>query len=230
MPTRRQFIAGTVTAGAAILGASVATADRYETQPDDVTIEGYGAVPGAIERYQPLLYLTDETVTPTQFSWRATSDEYEYDWYCYWAYYTAQQGTAESDSHIPDREPIYIGVADGQPEKAIFSDYHHAARIDTSPQVYNDTHWRYRVINPWHGVAETDQAGEFVGLRDLTEIYDDWLANGWGVDRRSVTDPPHVEQRGNWWPEENQRDHRLAVLWHNLGVPLSNPFRLDDWS
>lgn len=42
-----------------------------------------------------------------------------------------------------------------------------------------------------------------------------------------LVDPAIVEDRGNWWPEEDQRNHRLAVLWHDLGVGF-NPFRLDD--
>lgn len=230
MPTRRQFLTTAATAG--VLGSTYAgpAAAEYAEQPDHVTIKGYDEATAAIETYQPLLDLSNVSVTPSrQYAWRVTSDEYDADWYCYWAFYSAQQGATSEDSHLPDREPLYVAVTDDGVDRVIHSEWHYSAAVDDDPSLYQDTHPRFRVIEPWHGTTPTTTNGEFVTLGDMTDVYADWLVNSWSVHRPSVVDPSIVEDRGNWWREDDQFNHRLAVLFYELtdGGFVPETFRLD---
>lgn len=230
MPTRRQFLTSVAAAGAVGSTYVGPAAAEFSEQPDHVTIDGLDEARADIETYQPLLDLSAVRVRPTDlYAWKITSPEYDYDWYCYWAFYTAQQGVSAEDSHLPDREPVYVAVADGAVDHIIVSDWHYAAQVVSDPPLYQSTHPKLAVIRPWHGTRTTTTDGEFVSLADMKATYPDWLVNGWGVDRESVVNPPIVADRGNWWPEDQQTDHRLAVLWHNLGITSFNPFRIDDW-
>ncbi|WP_135306372.1 twin-arginine translocation signal domain-containing protein [Haloarcula amylovorans] len=234
MPTRRQFLTGVGSAAVAVATSSTATAqtdESFSEQPDHVTINGLDEERTAIERYRPLLDLSNVEVRPTDLhAWEVVSEEFDYDWYCYWAFYTAQQGVRSEDSHLPDREPVYVAVEDGSVDHIIVSDWHYAAEVIEDPELYETTHPRLRVIEPWHGTTPTDSGGEFVSLANMKSTYPDWLANGWNVDRRSVVDPPTAEERGNWWREDDQFNHSLAVWWHDLSVPFDwNPFTIEGW-
>ncbi|NLV14372.1 hypothetical protein [Haloarcula argentinensis] len=226
--TRRELITGGAVA-AGLISAAQQVRAAFSEQPDHVTIDGYDDAKADIETYQPLLDLSNLEVRPNrQYAWRARSEEYGADWYCYWTFYTDQQGIDEADSHLPDREPVYVAVSDGAVDRVVYSTWHYAAETDDDPSQYDSTHPRLQVIAPWHGHQPSESGGEFVTLDDLSGVYGDWLANGWGVDRRSVVDPPHAEDRGNWWPESQQRDHKLAVWFHELtGGWVPDTFRLD---
>ncbi len=143
-------------------------------------------------------------------------------------FYAVQTGASEEDSHLPDREPVYVGVADGTVETVVTSDWHYSVNQIDDPNLYENDHPRLRVIAPWHGMVDTDSGGTFVTLADMTSVYSDWLVNGWSVNREAVVNPPTAIENGNWWREDDQTNHRLAVLWHDYGFG-ANPFRLDDW-
>jgi len=231
MPKRRAFLKSIATVGGLAAAYSGPAAAEFEEQPDDVTITGLPNARTDIETYQPLLDLSNVRVRPSDlYAWKIVGDNYEMDaWYCYWAFYTAQQGVSGEDSHLPDREPVYVAVDDGAVDHIVISDWHYAANVISDPPLYQSTHPKLSVIRPWHGTQTTTSEGEFVSLADMKDEYPSWLVNGWGVDRESVVNPPIVEDRGNWWPEDDQRNHSLAVFWHDLGITSFNPFRLDDW-
>jgi hypothetical protein len=171
MPTRREFLGTAVTATAATLLPGLASAE-YAEQPDHVTIKGNDEVPNEIETYRPLLDLSNVSVTPSRlYAWKVTSDEYDADWYCYWAFYSAQQGVSGGgeDSHLPDREPIYLAVTDDGVDRVIHSEWHYSVAIDDNPSLYQDTHPRLRVIEPWHGTTPTE-----TNLPKRTPEISDW--------------------------------------------------------
>ncbi len=131
--------AGATAAAAAMLPTAAA---QYPEQPDDVTITGYDDATADIEQYQPLLDISDLEVEPSRLNaWRVTSDDYEYDWYCYWVFYAVQTGASEEDSHLPDREPVYVGVSEGSVETVVTSDWHYSVnQIDDPTCTKTTTH------------------------------------------------------------------------------------------
>ena len=230
MPSRRAILRSVATVGGLAAVYSGPAAAEFDEQPDHVTIYGLDEARSDIETYQPLLDLSALEIRPSNnYAWKITSDEYDYDWYCYWTFYQAQSGTTAEDSHLPDREPVYVAVDTGEVDHIVISDWHYSAQVVDDPSLYESTHPKLEVIRPWHGTRTTTSEGEFVSLADMKDEYPSWLVNGWNVHRRSVVDPPTAERRGNWWREDDQTNHRLAVLWHELSIP-GNPFRLDDWN
>lgn len=214
--TRRQFVTGGAVTAAAALFPTPAAA-QFSGQPSDVTITGLNDARTEIETYQPLLDLSNLEVRPSkQYAWKATIEDSEFDYYSYWSFYAQQDGVSgDVDSHLPDREGAVVAVGDDGVDRAIYTTWHYAAETQQDPSLYDGTHPRLEVISPWHGHTPTTASGEFVELGDLEAEYSDWRANGWGVDEQAVLDPEFAESRGNWWPEEDQRNHRLAVLFHD---------------
>lgn len=230
---RRTFLS---TAGAAaaslVTVGQVSAAEKYSEQPDNVTLTGYSNAKADIKKYRPLLVLRDLDVRPTAlYAWRATSEDYDLDWYSYWAFYQVQFGHTDDDSHLPDREPIYVGVEDsGSVVRVLYSKGHYAKATDSDPSLYEKTHPRLYVVNPHHHYERTEDDGEFVDLGDMDSVYSDWLTNGWSVSRTAVVDPASMTNRDTWWPDTREAsfDHRLATLWSGIDIPyidISNPFR-----
>lgn len=234
MMTRRQFLA-TLTSAAAAAGSTMVAGAQFSEQPDHVTISGLSDAQSEIEQYQPLVDYRRLEIEPTAvYGWRATSNEYDYDWYSYWHWYVKQDAPSNVATHLPDREPITVAVDPGNGvDHVVYSQWHYSAGVDTTPTLYQGTHPNYRSIYPYHHFEPTSsERGQLLTLSDFTDTYDDWLVNGWNVNRRAVVDPPFAEERENWWREDDQFNHRLAVRFHeaNEMVPinLGNPFRLDD--
>jgi hypothetical protein len=202
---RRQFLASTaaVVGGLSAANSTAAAADPYAEQPDHVTL----AYPESrLQDYQPLLVTSHLDIPPDYlYAWEASSPERDTDVLCYWAWYTAgQRGVAgQADSHVPDREGLYVFVSeDGSVEKVVMDGYHYlAATVPGDTLTYSDsTQPRIHVIEPWHNYRTTTTPGEDVELRDLRDIYPAWLDNGWEVDREAVVDPWTIQTKGDWWP------------------------------
>lgn len=237
---RRQLLrraAGTAT-GLSIASAAsggVQTAEnRYQSQPDHVTLSGNEA---RLRAYRPLLDLravpTSLTTELTMYGWIAESDRHTTDCYVYFGWYPFQDGLADADSHVPDREPIYLFVnsGTGAVERVTYDAYHYLAYTDLGPRLYRDTHPYLRVIAPWHPYrrpspsAATDSA-QFVETRSLHERYQAWLESGWRVHRPAVVDPWSIATRRHWWAGSlsGTVEHQLAQtslgINNTLGVSL----------
>jgi len=230
---RRQFIASAGGLVTAVGLGPPASARQFSEQPDHVTLTGYDDAPDDIDQYRPMLDLSDLEVDPSRiYAWRATSPEYDADWYCYIAYYAAQYGVEDADSHYPDREPVYVAVDGGDVDRVLYSEYHYSVGVDDDPALYEGSHPKFGVQRRWHQHFTTEANGTLGVTRgDLTDVYPDWLTNGWRVNRSAVVDPASVESRETWWPDTRaaQTDHTLARAYGSINdrlpVDIGNPFR-----
>lgn len=205
MPTRRAVLAGIATGVAGSVG--MVSASHPDTQPGHVTIT-YDQ--DALHTYRPKLKLEqdDEDALLGLHGWIAKSNEYDYDWYVYFAEYSHQEGATSYDSHLSDREPAYVGVDPdtGDVQRLVYSGYHWlAARAQGSAIPMDDTHPALRVINPWHHYTLSDpDRGRLYEVKDLNEVFEAWLSNGLEDDLafRSVTGPATMRERSNWWQDD----------------------------
>lgn len=201
---RRQFLQtlGGAAAAATVSQSAQAQTEAYAAKPDHVTLTGYDEIPAEIEQYQPRTVTRTLDITPSAaYAWRATSPEYEYDWYCYWYWYPAgQTGLSEADSHVPDREPVYVAVdASGDVRRVLYDQTHYLVGRADAPTLDAD-HSLLHIVNPWHQFQPTTEAGVLADLGDMHDKFGPWLDAGWSVDEASVLNPPHVQSRGHWWP------------------------------
>lgn len=208
--TRRQFLT-TVGSGAVatISLTGTAAADHRSNQPEHVTLRFDQAT---LERYQPLLELTDDDRSRLigQYAWTATSPEYDTDCHVYWASYTHQSGVSSYDSHYGDHEPAYVFTDSetGNVVEVAASVYHWLrGRAPAGALTFeNETNVVLRVIDPWHQYTapSPDAAPYRPQLNDLRESFDDWLANGLeeSLEPGTVVNPWRMQGasgRGHWW-------------------------------
>lgn len=211
--TRRSVLRGIAAGGGAVVAGGVgvgpvrATPDPFEPQPEAITLS---FEPATLERYRPQLIIDDLRVVPTGlYGWVARHDDRDTAMACYWCYYTRQVGLTEYDSHVGDREPIYVEF-DPNSEEVVavtYDAYHYLARTDPNLSLSGTTP-RFRVVRPWHFYRTTVLPGDDLSIRDFREQYADWIGAGWEVHRRSVLDPWKVRERGHWW-----RDRLDATRW-----------------
>lgn len=222
--TRRRFIKSTA---AAALGTGVfgrAQAARYEMQPDHVTLTYDEQF---LRRYRPRLVLRDLDIRPTAlYGWKATSDEFEYTWAVFFAYYPYQDGIAPdgADSNLPDREPWYTAVDPDTGEVAltVYDQYHYLAGKNPVPNISDDGHPTSYVVPPWHPYTPTAERGQLVEVRDLHDRFEPWLANGWSVHPESVVAPP-LRARGHWWDDDSlalATTLQFSEVWFDLNQQL----------
>lgn len=225
--TRRRFLStAAAVAGGSVVTTSLASA-RYDNQPEfvDLTFDR-----DRLERYQPLLDLSDVDIRPTiTYAWVAESSEQDTDMLVYWVFYPEQEGVTEADSHYPDREPIYLEVAqDGSIEAVHYDEIHWSARTVYEPRA-DDTHVSLRVVAPWHPYKLQPDTSEGVlepGIESLHDRYSGWLSNGWPVATRTVVNPWTLPTRGHWW-DGGLDGIALEAVRTDLfrGTPLGIPFR-----
>lgn len=206
MPSRRGVLRSLGTVGAGIGTISLATgpaaATHLREHPDHVTLSFERS---QLEQYRPLLDISHLDVQPTAlYGWRATSPEYEFDWYVYWAEYVHQAGVSSYDSHYGDHEPVYVGVKDGSVERVLYSGYHwlKATAVGDAIPTYETTHPALHVINPWHHYAlDPDISGSFVEVRSLADVFQGWLDNGLAesLDPGAAVDPARMRSLPDWW-------------------------------
>ncbi len=207
---RRQYLrrlAATATASATV-GTTTAAGARYDSQPSDVSLSFDRT---RLREYRPLLDTTtveDPIDDPPVYGWAAESDQRATDCYVYYAWYPYQAGVTEADSHVPDREPVYVFVADdGSVERVVYDGWHYLAARDTSPRLVDETHPWLVVIGPWQpyrrpAPTETTDTAQFPEIRDLNEVYPAWLDAGWSVKPETVVNPWRVSSRGHWWSDD----------------------------
>lgn len=238
MMDRRDFLRrGATVAAAAGLGSvlttGTATAVESEDKPDHVTLE-YDEE--WLRTYRPAFLMDYETRQRSNavYAYKATSEEYEYDWACYWHRMSHQDGASliGVDAHLYDHEPVYVAVdGDGDAERAVYTYYHHFASQVEQPALQDllidseetrETHIALEIIDPWHHY----NAAPNTEISDLTLDYEfeDWTAavDTWedrgvfeATSGSAVYDPASMWERDSWW-DESTTDYRFASLWHGL--------------
>jgi hypothetical protein len=200
--SRRRFLAsaGTVLAGSATASSVVAQSDAYSAKPDHVDLVYDRSL---LERFRPLLVTGHLEYEPTAlYSWVATSPEYDTLVCCYWADYVNQEGLTTFDSHQGDREPVQIFL-DKQTldvERVVVDGHHYiAAQFAPEQLAFDGDQIKLRVVKPWHFYQLTDTAGVNVDLGNMVDKHPTYIANGWSADKRTVTVPWRIRQRGHWW-------------------------------
>jgi hypothetical protein len=211
---RRDVLVGL---GAAAVGTGSVRArhsadGEYErSQPDHVSLEFPQA---ELETYRPALDLGDSDRSRLQglWAWRATSPEYDLDWYVYFTVWTHQTGVTDYDSHLGDREPVYVGVNtdSGDIERVLFSAYHWLRGGAQAPGIplTDETHPAMQVIAPWHHYTLGEPgAGILPDVNDLASGADGlstWLANGLREDLRvgAVHNPAIMQVETDWWRDD----------------------------
>jgi hypothetical protein len=181
-PTRRAVLK---TGGAALVGTALAgrvLAEHGTFQPEHVTID---FPTDMMDQYRPALDLS--AVDPDDilglYGWRATSPEYEYDYYVFWVRWSHQEGIAPAgvDSHYLDHEPVLVGVAPdtGTVDYLAYSGYHwlKAQAVGESIPLDEDHPLLY-VFSPWHHYRIAPEAtGSLLEVQDLRDGYNAWIAN-----------------------------------------------------
>ncbi|MFC7134325.1 MULTISPECIES: twin-arginine translocation signal domain-containing protein [Salinibaculum] len=218
MLSRREFLT-TIATGGAVAGAGTVTAsqlDPYETQPDFVTIS-YDE--DFLSEYQPRLVTRTLDVKPSKmYAWRVDSTERSTTMACYWTYYVTQQGLSGADSHLYDREPVYVEVDEtGAIESVHVDGYHYLLKsYPSAVPTTGETHPTLKAVNPYHFYVATTEVGETVDLADMHDRYGPWIRNGWNVHEPAVLNPWKVKSRKHWWPDGTFGYSRRAFYWDTL--------------
>lgn len=233
--SRRQTLraAGAVLAGgigAAALSAPAA-ADHQDAKPEYVTLSYNEEL---IKTYQPLLVLEGVEVEPWSYhALYAESSESDLDVVVGFHKYPYQEGYSSQDSHLGDREPVYIYVdsSSGEPIKVQYSFYHWYENTESWSDVKTDSsgkrpimrvvpkHHQHRVYGGWKTGAE----GRDLPVKNLLESYPGWLDAGLEDDIHpgAVYNPQEeMQYRDYWWREEalGTFEHILNGVWLRLGL------------
>lgn len=166
-----------------------------------------------LKKYQPETTVGHLDVAPTaSYAAVYTSPERETAAYVYFLRYPHQRGLTAADSHVADREPVYVLVDEGtgRVERVVYSAYHYIKGAGTpSNMPMNGTHVRLHVVEPWHQYVPTGDPGTRVDLKDYCEAVDDWHANGWRASAEATKNPWTMRNRDGWW-DENTLGHSLS--------------------
>lgn len=241
--TRRKFLASLAAGSGAVLAAGRGTAseDLSEYQdgwPEHVTIS---YPEDELLRYRPTLSTASHTDDrPDQiYALKASSPEYDHDVYEFWAWYETQRGVSRWDSHLGDREPVYVYVDEhGTVREVCYSGYHWFRARSTEPLLYDDDRVQLRVVPTHHHYVMVDEVGADFDLSPLATgeklfdestartQYEKWLYNNWSQSLHpgAILHPEIMRSRGTWYRDDT-REARAARLsaWIDLrlaGLPF----------
>ena len=160
-----------------------------------------------LKTYQPETAVDHLAVQPTaSYAAIYSSPERATDVYVYFLRYSHQEGVTAVDSHLQDREPVYVLVDErtGEVERVVFSVYHYVKETGTpSTLPMNGSHVRLRVVEPWHQYLPTTDAGSRVRLKNYCEAVDRWHADGWAASVEATTNPWSMLDRKSWWADNS---------------------------
>lgn len=236
---RREVLAGTAAAmGSLALSGSVGATDYAwrtggvgETSDADILVEFDRSF---LERYQPYLdmSLSVRNASPTHHGYKVTSEDWEFDWACYWMQLAVQDGMfilADQDSHLGDHEPVYVAVdkTDGEVDRAIYSAWHHmvgaqrqSGLVLQEERADYPTHPTFRVDpNHHHYYNATEPGGTLLDpLQNWLDVRDRWIDNGFyeSTSAEAIEAPEVMLERGTWWAD-GTLDARLAPWFHRFG-------------
>lgn len=208
---RRQYLSRTAkyaSRAGLVLGGTMSIAAAatpvYDHQPNHVTLV-YDE--DALLSYRPRFVLSHLEVSVTDvYAWIARSPEYDTNMYCYWVFYAGgQEGVSDADSHVPDREPVYVEVdSDTGQVETVHKDVYHYLNEATpaTAQPMDGLHPKLRIIKPWHPYEPTTTAGVLLDVADMHTVYETWRdLDEWTVHEPAVVNPWSLPPRGHWWPD-----------------------------
>lgn len=229
--------------GAAALGGAAASAPASASHDRDippyVTLSYDEEL---IRQYQPLLVLNGVENRPTGYhAVYVESAESDLDVIVGFNYYLYQAGVdpAGRDSHLGDREPVYIYIdsASGEPIKVQYSAYHWYENTQYYQDLRTDStgkRAKLQVVPRWHHHVTYDgwQEGETLEVFDLRESFPSWLDNGLEEElhQGAVYNPTEeMQQRDYWWADgaQNWMERSLASVYLVLGVRGASQTDLD---
>lgn len=248
--TRRAFLASCAAGGLATsagVGSAASDLGEYEAAwPEHVTLS---YPESELLRYRPT-YSTPSSPgdRPDQvYAVKASSPEYEYDVYQYWAWYHTQEGLSRWDSHRGDREPVYVYVDEhGTVREACYSGYHWYRARATEPLTYqpdgsDEERVQLRIMPTHHHYVMTDEIGADFDLEPLlteSKLFDEdtpetqyeaWLKNNWAsaLHPGAILGPDQMRYRATWYRDDT-REGRLSrwSAWIDLRL-AATPFGRD---
>lgn len=234
--TRRDYLrgvgsaAGTAAGGVALLGgaASSALAEHADAQEPYVTLS---YPEGLIKQYQPLLVLDGVENEPNAYhALYAESQESDLDVVVGFHHYYYQEGYSQFDSHLGDREPVYVYVESetGEPVKVQYSAFHWHENTEMWQDLStgsSELRPKMRVVpkHHQHRTYHGDAAGETVPVANLLESYPQWLSNGLEeeIHPGAVYNPQEeMQHRDYWWKESRGTfwDRAVWPYYVDLGI------------
>lgn len=230
--TRRSFLraAGAAAVGVGGISGTAAAAEHADTQPAYVTLSYPEEL---IKAHQPLLVLSGVDNRPTAYhALYAESADAQLDVIVGFHHYLYQSGVdpAGRDSHLGDREPVYIylDTETKEPVKVQYSAYHWYSNTAYWQDLQTDeTGLRplMQVVPRWHHYMtyHGQLSGETVGVQNLLESYPQWLTNGLDAEIHpgAVYNPlEEMQEREYWWADgaQNWSERLFASLYLNLGI------------
>ncbi|MFC7314866.1 twin-arginine translocation signal domain-containing protein [Salinirubellus salinus] len=210
--TRRDFLRGVGAATALYAGTGVVSADHTADPDGDADDEYWNAKPSGVtisydeallSEYQPYLRVSHLNEQPVgMYAWVVDSTDRDTQALVYWTYYALQTGLSSADSHVQDREPIYVfrDTDTGQIEEVVYSGYHWLAARTPTPQTSGNHPMMY-VVKPWHHYVGASDSGRQIDLQPLHDVFGSWLVNGWAehLAPGTVTNPWGMRSRESWW-------------------------------
>lgn len=189
------------------------TSEHWDASPEHVTIE-YDE--DWLQNYKPrlqLFHIPSERRPQYLAGWKATSPEHDTDVAVFFCYYSTQVGLTIWDSHLHDREPIYVFVdsTTGEIEEVLYTGYHWFKAETNDPPLDGDRPV-FHVVHPWnhymeHPSPETAYLDD-VEVEPLTDRFDVWLRNGWNESLHpgAATNPWIMRSRESWWRQKDWKD------------------------
>lgn len=228
-------------AGAAALSATPVAASHSGEKPEYVTLTYDEQL---IKRYQPLLILDGVEVEPWSYhALYCESQDSDLDVVVGFHKYPYQEGYSEHDSHLGDREPVYVYVdsSSGEPIKIQYSAYHWYENTVSYSDVKTDSsgerallkvvpkHHQHRTYHGW----KTGGEARDLPVKNLLETYPGWLDAGLESEIHPGAVYNALEEmqyRDYWWREEalGTFEHILAGVWLHLGVGAASSTDLQE--
>lgn len=195
------------TAGTVLSVFSVsALAAHEDSLPEGAYIEHD---PDYLAEYQPRFLMNEEDVEVFEAlrAWAVKSNDYATDALVYWMEYSEQEGVTQYDSHPGDHEPVYVFVDSerGIIREVVYSAYHWlAGRTYTPPTTDGGTNPTMHVVTPWHHTYPTPAVGRKPEVKQLHDVFEDWLDDGMHEDLEPglVHNPWRMASPGgreHWW-------------------------------
>lgn len=241
--TRRALLragAGALAAGTLATRAAADGAQEHQnTQPPYVSLTYDEEL---IREYQPLLVLSQVKHKPTGYHAAVLrSSESDVSIIVGFNKYLVQEGVDVSgaDSHLGDREPVYIYVdeAAGEPLKVQYSAYHWYSNSVRWRDLSTDStgkRAKLRVIPRWHHhmTYHGSLEGETIPVRNLLESYPDWLRNGLSEEIHPgavYNAGEEMQHREYWWRDGSQTllERILARVYLSVGIRGASETDLD---
>lgn len=230
--TRRGYLraVGSAAGGVALLGgaASSVQANHEDAREPYVTLSYSEEL---IKQYQPLLVLDGVENEPNAYhALYAESQESDLDVVVGFHHYYYQEGYSQFDSHLGDREPVYVYVESetGEPVKAQYSAGHWHENTEMWQDLSTDSSGKRAKMKvmPKHHHHRTyhgDAAGETVPVANLLESYPQWLSNGLEeeIHPGAVYNPQEeMQHRDYWWRDGwgTVWDRSIWPLYVDLGI------------